>query len=57
MIFNKFIQEEHVPPGWNDVHVTALHKKGSKSNRENYRQISLTAVCCKLWNHFIETTL
>ncbi len=57
MIFNKSIQEGHVPPGWKDVHVTALHKKGSKSNPENYRPISLTAVCCKIMESLIRDNI
>ncbi len=27
MNINKSIQEGQVPPGWKNVHVTALHKK------------------------------
>ena len=57
IIFNKSIQEGHVPQGWKDAHVTALHKKGSKSNPENYRPISLTAVCCKIMESIIRDSM
>ncbi len=42
------MQEGQVPQRWKEAHVTALHKKGSKSNPENYRPISLTSVCGKI---------
>ncbi len=38
------MQECQVPQGWKEAPVTALHKKGSKSNPKNYRLISLTSV-------------
>ena len=33
--------------------MTAVYKKGPKSNRANYRPVSLTSVCCKLLESFI----
>ncbi len=38
---------------WKEAHVTALHKKGNKSNPENYRPISLTSVCGKIMESLI----
>ena len=38
---------------WKLAEVKALYKKGSKSNRGNYRPVSLTSVCCKLLQSFI----
>jgi len=40
-----------LPSDWKLV--TALYKKGPKSNRANYRPVSLTSVCCKLLESFI----
>ncbi len=37
------MQKGHVPERWKEAHVIALHKKGSKSNSENCRPISLTS--------------
>ncbi len=31
MMFNKSMQEHHVPERWKEAHVIALHKKESKS--------------------------
>ena len=33
--------------------ITPLHKKGSKSSRENYRPISLTSIACKIGEKII----
>ena len=37
-----------LPYDWKLAEVTAVHKKGSKTDRSNYRPVSLTSVCCKL---------
>ena len=56
-IFNKSLQEEQVPQEWKDAHITALHKKGSKQNPENYRPISLTAICGKIMESIIRDNM
>jgi len=33
--------------------VTAIYKKGLKSDRGNYRPISLTSVCCKILEQLV----
>ncbi len=53
IIFNKSMQEGQVPQGGKEAHVTALHKKGSKSNPENYTSISLTSVSGKVMESLI----
>ena len=42
-----------MPQSWKEAHITALHKKGSKKKAENYRPISLTAICCKVMESII----
>ena len=37
-----------LPTDWKLAEVTAVHKKGSKSDGGNYRPISLTSVCGKI---------
>ena len=37
-----------VPYTWKIANIVPVHKKGRKDYRENYRQISLTSVACKV---------
>jgi len=38
----------YLPDDWKLAEVTAIYKKGSKSDAGNYRPVSLTSVCCKV---------
>ncbi len=51
------MQECQVPQGWKEAHVTDLHKKGSKSNPENYRPISLTSVFRKIMESLMRDSM
>ena len=42
-----------LPSDWKLAEVTAIFKKGAKTDRGNYRPISLTSVCCKLLESLI----
>ena len=53
IIYNKSLKEGKVPEHWKEANITALHKKGNKRKVENYRPISLTAVCCKIMESII----
>ena len=53
LIFIKSIEEHNVPKGWLVANVTALFKKGDKSQPVNYRPVSLTSVPCKIMEHVI----
>ena len=46
-----------VPHDWRDANVTPIFKKGSSSNPQNYRPISLTCVCSKLFESGIKMIL
>ena len=48
LIFQKSLSSGILPLDWKLAEVKALYKKGSKSDRGNYRPVSLTSVCCKL---------
>ena len=37
-----------LPSEWKMADITPIHKKGPKNKRENYRQISLTSIVCKV---------
>ena len=40
LIFQKTLDEGHLPRDWRDANVTALHKKGSKAEVGNYHPVS-----------------
>ena len=53
LIYSKSLQSEKIPLDWKLAEVTAIFKKGLKSDRANYRPVSLTSVCCKLLESLI----
>ncbi len=56
-IFNKSMTTGQVPGDWKLANVTLIFKKGSKSNPENYRTVSLTLVPCKLMESIIRDNI
>ena len=48
LIFNQSFKTGVLPYDWKLAEVIAVHKKASKTDRSNYRPLSLTSVCCKL---------
>ena len=52
-LFNCSLQRGEVPSDWKKANISPIFKKGSKSIAANYRQISLTAVLCKLMESLI----
>ena len=47
-LFNKSIKSSTLPNDWKNAAVTAIFKKGTKSDPGNYRPVSLTCVTCKI---------
>ena len=47
-IFNKSLETGKIPYDWKSAEVTAIFKKGSKSEPGNYRPVSLTCIACKV---------
>ena len=47
-IVNKSFTTGLLPDEWKHADISPLHKKGSKSSRENYHPISLTLTVCKI---------
>ena len=56
-IFNLILQTGCVPSDWRKSTVVPIFKKGSASKVKNYRPISLTCSCCKLFESIVEDTL
>ena len=53
ILFNRSIQENQIPEEWKSAQVTAIFKKGEKSDPNNYRPVSLTPILCKILESFI----
>ena len=54
-IFQLSVESRQVPEAWKNANVTAIFKKGSRTEAANYRPISLTSVASKLLEHIIHS--
>ena len=59
IIFNQSLALKTVPKEWKNGQISAIFKKGNKSQAKNYRPVSLTSVVCKIMeklirNHIIQ---
>ena len=57
ILLNKSISEGSVPSSWKKANVTPIYKKGSRTDSDNYRPISLTSVLSKLLEKFVKETM
>ena len=53
IIFNKSLNTKTIPKDWKKARISAIHKKGSKSQANNYRPVSLTSIACKTMEKII----
>ena len=53
MIYQQSYNTGQVPLDWQQANVTAVYKKGDKTNPANYRPVSLTCILCKTMEHII----
>ena len=56
-IFNKSLETGKIPYDWKSAEVTAIFKKGSKSEPGNYRPVSLTCIACKVLESLIRDVI
>ena len=54
LIFRKSLNQSVLPEEWKCVNITPIHKKGLRSEAENYRPISLTSAVCKVLETIIK---
>lgn len=57
IIFQSSLREGCLPQCWKEANITAVYKKGSRSDTCNYRPISLTSVCCKIMEKLIRKAM
>ena len=57
LLFDKTLSEGRIPTKWKLAEVRPIFKKGDKSTPGNYRPVSLTSVCCKIFESFIKGAL
>ena len=53
LIFSKSLEDCVLPSEWKLGVVTAIYKKGSKTDMGNYRPVSLTSIVCKIMESII----
>ena len=53
--FNKSFSTGKLPHLWKLANITPLFKKGSKTDRNNYRRISLTSIMCKIAEKIVKS--
>ena len=46
-----------VPQDWRDANVTPLHKKGPRSDKKNYRPVSLTSQVVKILERLMQDSI
>lgn len=57
LIYRRSFTEGVLPTDWKSAAVVPIFKKGTRTDRANYRPISLTPVCCKVMESLIKDKL
>ena len=57
LLLDKTLNDGVIPHAWKVAEVRPIFKKGSKTSPGNYRPVSLTSVCCKIFEKFIRDAL
>ena len=57
LLFTKIVTTGSLPDEWKKAFVTPVFKKGKTSDPNNYRPISLTCVCCKIFESIVKDQL
>ena len=56
-LFKLSLKEGKLPSDWKHAEVTAIFKKGIKTDPGNYRPVSLTSIICKILESFIRDAI
>ena len=57
VLFNKSISNGILPDDWKTAEITAIFKKGDRTDTNNFRPVSLTCILCKVLESFIRDIL
>lgn len=52
-IYETSLETLEISQDWQHAKIIPIHKSGSKLELNNYRPVSLTSTCCKLFEHII----
>ena len=53
VLYNNILTSHDIPQDWRTAIITAIFKKGAKSDPGNYRPVSLTCIICKILESII----
>ena len=53
ILFNASLRVQEIPEEWKKAQISAIFKKGDKSQDGNYRPVSLTSVVCKVMESLV----
>ena len=56
-IFNKSLSPGDFPSDWLLANINPIFKKGDRATASNYRPVSLTPICCKLFEHIVHSNI
>lgn len=56
-IFNRSLEDGKLPQEWKEANITAIYKKGSKSDPGNYRPVSLTSIVVKTLEKLVRNSI
>ena len=57
LIFNASFTQGKLPLDWKSAFITPIFKKGFHTDPSNYRPISLTCICCKIFEHTLSSSI
>lgn len=57
LLFDESYKQKKLPMDWRSANITALFKKGSRSNVSNYRPVSLTSIICKIMESVVRDNI